>query len=1106
MLRELSLRARRRRDPNPPPPTALPSDAQPTRPSPLLSRRSSRGPSSLPRASSLLSGRPNRKPHATSNTLPHPHLRPRSRPSKSDLIHDRDRYRDGDAGRGVGDGVVGVVRQFSKKPGVSYPLVSVDELFKWRPTGLAAKCVSKVGLSEGTVKRYVRGQFGGGVVGRGKGAVGGVQMSAPVTAAGRGTVGALKRLQPPRLMLCHDFRDGYPVWEATAGGVSGGELPPDADLWRFNHWAYVDLFVYYSRYLVTVPPVGYIEAAHRHGTLVLGALVFQGEEGGVELGKVLASFKTRARAASQLAALAKFYGFDGWVVKCETELAGGSGAASDVAAFLGDLTRATRKVLGQVSEVIWIDSVLRDGSLREQSELNQENDQFFRAAGAIFTACQWDRNAPVRSAVKAGTRRTDVFTGVDIHGRNTFGGGGFQTHLALRAIKQGGTSAAIFAPSWTVEKCPPNVDDPREIEDRFWTGPSARFGRDCVAQYFKERAVITELPFSTSFDPGWGPRHVRNGVVKDHNRYFDMSQQQVQPSFMRTCVAAGDTTAAELCMSHDEAYNGSASIKTNFAFSESRMLSGSFTILRLLAANLMFPTRLSSRITKSQEGAVQISYDYMANSHVDPVAAAGDFGLVLLMGSPPVAVFLVGENSKWNVSKEGGARRTPRRVQVLGKFINCEICVAESDRRAVGAPKGDDGSTGWMTRRFTLDGALTSGQRLAEVMVIVGGPPQQPVSVRASPLMSLSNSRVGSKAPSRLGSRYGSRVGSAAVSRSNSPPRVRRDEDVDGGYGSSQSVITEHAVRQALEGKQETADAKSGDAFGVSLLQQYRESFGQSRRSEYNLSTMEGHTRGIRGAIEPGQDSVSRILQGRLNRGSERYAGVRSSYQSRLGGSGIGGDRVSQVRRGPARESYASNFNVGGTIEFDHLQEEDLVMNGDSTSRALSRLGSRLHTPRGSRPSSHMGSLGGSLASSRSGSRVGSLHGSRTASPFGTPRSGGGGAVALGDSKLREYAVGGDSPLKLPGGFRSRKGSDLSSGMNSGASSPTRGRGALSDLKTALMQAAGEMAGDTVVYNNASALGSCVIYLGGISISTMSEKDSGSATTVQRSEIAPPPL
>lgn len=984
---------------------------------------------------------------------------------------------------------------------MAYPLVSVDELFKWRPTGLAAKCVSKVALSDGAVKRYVRGQLGGALGGRAKVGAGVGQMSAPVTAVARGAVGGLKRLQPPRLMLCHDFRDGYPEWEATAGGLTGDRLPADDALWRFNHWAYVDLFVYYSRYMVTVPPVGYIEAAHRHGTLVLGALVFQGEEGAVELAKVLASFKTRAKAANQLAALAKFYGFDGWVVRCGVELAGGSGAASDVAAFLGDLTRATRKILGQVSEVIWFDSVVRDGSLKEQSELNQENDQFFRAAGAIFTSCQWDRNAPVRSAVKAGTRRTDVFTGVDIHGRNTFGGGGFQTHLALRAIKQGGTSAAIFAPSWTVEKCPSNVDDPREIEDRFWTGPSARFGRDCVAQYFKERAVITELPFSTSFDPGWGPRHVRNGVVKDNDRYFNMSQQQVQPSFMRTCVAAGDTTAAELCMSHDEAYNGSASIKTNFAFSESRMLSGSFTMLRLLAANLMFPTRLSSRITKSQEGAVQISYDYMANSHVDPVAAGGDFGLVLLMGSPPVAVFLVGENSKWNVSKEGGARRTTRRVQVLGKFINYEVCVAESDRRAVGAPNGDDGSTGWMTRRFTLDGSLTSGQRLAEVMIIVGGPPQQPVSVRASPLMSLSNSRVGSKAPSRLGSRYGSRVGSAAVSRSNSPPRVRRDELADDSLGSSQPAITELAVRQALEGKQEKAETNSGDAFGVSLLQQYRESFGQSRRSEYNLSTMEGHTRGIRDAMEPGQETVSRIMQGRLNRGSERYAGVRTNYQSRLGASGIGGDRTSHLRRGTVRDSYSSNFNVGGTIEYDNLQEEDLVRNGDSASRALSRLGSRLHTPRGSRPPSHMGSLGGSLSSSRSGSRVGSLQGSRTASPFATPRSGGGGAVALGDSKLREYAVGSDSPLKLPSGFRSRKDSDLSSGMNSGTASPARGRGALSDLKSALMQAAGEMAGDTVMYNNTSALGSCVIYLGGIWMSILSEKDSGAAAALHRPDI-----
>lgn len=40
--------------------------------------------------------------------------------------------------------------------------------------------------------------------------------------------------------------------------------------YTFYHWQYIDIFVYFSHHLVTVPPVGWTNAAHRHGVRVLG--------------------------------------------------------------------------------------------------------------------------------------------------------------------------------------------------------------------------------------------------------------------------------------------------------------------------------------------------------------------------------------------------------------------------------------------------------------------------------------------------------------------------------------------------------------------------------------------------------------------------------------------------------------------------------------------------------------------------------------------------------------------------------------------------------------------------------------------------------------------
>lgn len=1134
MLRELSIKARRRREnsqmnnTNQPPPTNIPpsaSNPNPTYPNvpqqrssrtlSSIPRRLSIGPASFQRASSFLSSRQNRNRNPSQpRSIPRPKhddpshsvVRPRARPARSDLTPHR-------------QPPTYTPRTVEKTPpreaGKTYPLESVDELMKWRPSAAAAKCVSRVPLSESAKKRFIKGQIPAGRPTLDS------TLSTPASTAARGAAGSLKRLNPPRLLLCHDFKGGYPSWEARADGARGDQCPEDTQLWRFNHWTYVDLFVYFSRNRVTIPPVGYIQAGHRHGTLVLGTLFFEGDAGKEELSKIILSYKTRARTASQLATLAKFYGFDGWMVSADMDLPGGSASASDLAAFVGDLLRATKKIVGQACSVIWQDSIARDGAMRPQNEVNQENELYFKAASGFFTKFEWDRNAPVRSAVKAATRRTEVFTGIDIHGRNTFGGGGFQSHIALRAIKQGGTSAALFAPAWTVEKCPPNVEDPRDLEERFWTGPAIRFGKDSVAQYFKERAVVLDIPFETNFDPGWGARQFKNGALIGEEKYFNMAQQQVQPSFMRTYVAAGDTKAAELSMSQEEALSGSSAIKVQFAFSDSRLLTGSFSILRLLVANVQFPTRLSSRISKSQDGAVQISYDFLAKSDKDACAAGDDFGIVLLFGSPPSLLFLVGEKSKWNLGKSGRGYRMAHHIQVLGRYLSYTVCTPDSERRSLGAPTPEEGSTGWITRNFILDGAVSSGQRVVEALIIVGGPAEAPVSMRPSPFMSPSGSRLGS----RQGSRYGSRLGSRAGSRSNSPPRARRD---DGDLEVNQEMLEERqssfetaSIELRDDRRQRPRGAIEGP--GASLLDKYRESFnsGARRRSEYvgggtyNRSSLvnraqtsvEGTGADRRPPPMPRLPGVTRadalerrraaggsVLQRTYGREDERaneQAADEGAVRPSMADLTQRLERIEASRSGSRRGSYSHNFRVGGNIEFDNLQQ-DVGYASQSHSRASSRLGSRLPTPMGSRPGSlygsRAGSLAASLAASRNASRVGSRQTSRTVSPSRTPQSGEKGISALTDLR--------DGPLA---GLSGR--SDGGAGM-AGATPAERRQSSLNDLKAAIMNAAGSMAGSDERRSAGSLVGgtsgNCTVYLGRISISQVKQSDESMPTAYHR--------
>ena len=64
-----------------------------------------------------------------------------------------------------------------------------------------------------------------------------------------------------RLLVCHDMQGGY----GDDKWVQGGSNPDAYALW---HWHLMDVFVYFSHYLITLPPPCWINAAHTHGVKV----------------------------------------------------------------------------------------------------------------------------------------------------------------------------------------------------------------------------------------------------------------------------------------------------------------------------------------------------------------------------------------------------------------------------------------------------------------------------------------------------------------------------------------------------------------------------------------------------------------------------------------------------------------------------------------------------------------------------------------------------------------------------------------------------------------------------------------------------------------------
>ncbi|KAJ3341644.1 hypothetical protein HDU91_000681, partial [Kappamyces sp. JEL0680] len=163
---------------------------------------------------------------------------------------------------------------------------------------------------------------------------------------------------------------------------------------------------------------------------------------------------------------------------------------------------------------------------------------FFSATDGIFVNYTWTLEKIRESAANARERRCSVYTGIDVWGRNTFGGGQFNVHKALREIRRVGTSVAIFAPAWTFEHLGPEQFPTHE--KKFWLDSSLPLGTEaecamdktdlgCVADYISPRAI--EHHFHSVFGCGFGSRFFIDGACVSTQPWIQLSSQSISLSY-----------------------------------------------------------------------------------------------------------------------------------------------------------------------------------------------------------------------------------------------------------------------------------------------------------------------------------------------------------------------------------------------------------------------------------------------------------------------------------------------------------------------------------------------------------------------------------------------
>ncbi|KAF9103397.1 hypothetical protein BGX27_010600 [Mortierella sp. AM989] len=423
-----------------------------------------------------------------------------------------------------------------------------------------------------------------------------------------------------KVIVCHDM----------AGGYTDDASPQGNDyrtIYSAQYWNHVDTFIYFSHHRITIPPPVWTNAAHKNGVRCLGTIITEWLPGILETDEMV-SGPDQALAdedgidtvdrrwfsrtyADKLVDLAVYYKFDGWFINIESILRGGAKQANQTIAFLAYLREQIHaRVPG--GELIWYDSVISStGELAWQDKLSPENYRFFEQTDGIFINYTWKEYAVGESVALAGPRNRDVYTGIDVWGRNTFGGGGYTTYKALEVIQREGTSCALFAPAWTYESL--GKEDFMTNDRLFWTGYSGAgihaeslplssfYDATCrllsgelgkkpddgkkdvedisqsdnkaflpVSAYIPARPSGTSSWFYSNFDRGFGKGFWINGKKVSDKPWSHLSHQSLPPSMTKEIFILHRDFSAHLpvsrskvihwILSPEEAYHGGTSI------------------------------------------------------------------------------------------------------------------------------------------------------------------------------------------------------------------------------------------------------------------------------------------------------------------------------------------------------------------------------------------------------------------------------------------------------------------------------------------------------------------------------------------------------------------
>jgi endo-beta-N-acetylglucosaminidase D len=178
----------------------------------------------------------------------------------------------------------------------------------------------------------------------------------------------------------------------TLPSLHGDDYRTAADVYNFSFWNWIDISYYTGHNFLTIPPTVWTDAAHANGVLSLSMLNLNDD--GASHPNLLNTPEKVERVASTAVAIAKFYGFDGYLINNETyKRDDGEGAptGAETMSLMNALRAAGLTVIWYDSPVSGVKSKLpgMQDTYTYANYLNTGALPFLNAAGDFQSNYDW---------------------------------------------------------------------------------------------------------------------------------------------------------------------------------------------------------------------------------------------------------------------------------------------------------------------------------------------------------------------------------------------------------------------------------------------------------------------------------------------------------------------------------------------------------------------------------------------------------------------------------------------------------------------------------------------------------------------------------------------